>query len=632
MQIAQTKTAAKVAAIVAGLSLVAMSFVAAVPAKADTISDLQAQIAALSAQLAALTGGSSSATVTFSTNLTIGSKGADVTALQKWLIGKGFSIPAGATGYFGAQTKTALAAYQTSKGITPAVGYFGPITRAAVNAEGGTTGGTGTGTVTLTGSGYLRNISEAGDVTTTQYEGGEAKNVLGVSADAQDGDVEIQRVESTFTIANSGGSSNLNKYVSDVSLYLDGKKIASMDPADGTKDGRVWTYRFADLKGAVIKKGATGYLYIKVTPVTSIGADESGDTVTAKFTASGIRAVGGTGLSDTYLTSSDSVVGTGQGFTVSSYIAGTLTVTEGSDNPKASQVAVSSSTTTGVKVLSLNMKAKNTDVKVEDVAVQLGTSDSLSDVISNVYLMKGSTVIKTKTVSSGTFGTTTFDNLGQTIKKDETANYTVVVDLKGDAAYADGTTIVASTTTYGWDVQDSDGATLTPSAGVAGNTQTLTATGITVSLGTPTASVSSADYSGGNDTANFTIPVTVTAGDTDVYIIGTDTKAAASTADSGFAYGTTTTSTQGATQEPTATVSVGNTVTGDSAGAYYKVLANTSRTFTLTVAVIASSTASSGFVGFKVNSIEYGATTAGDSYYTSNLDTFKTGDVFVQRH
>jgi len=34
----------------------------------------------------------------------------------------------------------------------------------------------------------------------------------------------------------------------------------------------------------------------------------------------------------------------------------------------------------------------------------------------------------------------------------------------------------------------------------------------------------------------------------------------------------------------------------------------------------------------KLNSIEYGATTAGNSYYTSNLDTFKTTDVFVQRH
>lgn len=65
-------------------------------------------------------------------DLTIGSTGADVTALQTWLLAKGFSIPAGATGYFGAQTRAALAAFQKASAITPAVGYFGPITRAHI--------------------------------------------------------------------------------------------------------------------------------------------------------------------------------------------------------------------------------------------------------------------------------------------------------------------------------------------------------------------------------------------------------------------------------------------------------------------------------------------------------------------
>ena len=72
-------------------------------------------------------------TYNFATNLTIGSRGADVTALQQILISAGFSIPAGATGYFGAQTRAAVAAYQKAHGITPAVGYFGAITRASFN-------------------------------------------------------------------------------------------------------------------------------------------------------------------------------------------------------------------------------------------------------------------------------------------------------------------------------------------------------------------------------------------------------------------------------------------------------------------------------------------------------------------
>lgn len=65
-------------------------------------------------------------------NLTLGATGNDVIALQNFLIIHGYTIPAGATGYFGSQTQSALVAYQRANGISPAVGYFGPLTRAAI--------------------------------------------------------------------------------------------------------------------------------------------------------------------------------------------------------------------------------------------------------------------------------------------------------------------------------------------------------------------------------------------------------------------------------------------------------------------------------------------------------------------
>ncbi len=117
-----------------GLALgLMLALVVALPAEAATRAEIEAQIAMLRAQLAALTGGSTVVTGQFNVNLTLGSTGGDVTRLQNWLIGKGFAIPAGATGYFGAQTQTALARYQASVGIAPAAGYFGPVTRAKVN-------------------------------------------------------------------------------------------------------------------------------------------------------------------------------------------------------------------------------------------------------------------------------------------------------------------------------------------------------------------------------------------------------------------------------------------------------------------------------------------------------------------
>jgi peptidoglycan hydrolase-like protein with peptidoglycan-binding domain len=70
----------------------------------------------------------------FSQNLTIGSNGPDVIALQQILINKGYltsiSTP---TGYFGSGTRTALEQLQVANGISPASGYCGAKTRAFLN-------------------------------------------------------------------------------------------------------------------------------------------------------------------------------------------------------------------------------------------------------------------------------------------------------------------------------------------------------------------------------------------------------------------------------------------------------------------------------------------------------------------
>ncbi len=76
----------------------------------------------------------------YTRDLTLGSTGDDVIALQTFLISKNLGVKAkalaaaGATGYFGGVTQAALAEYQTSVGITPAAGYFGALTRARVTS------------------------------------------------------------------------------------------------------------------------------------------------------------------------------------------------------------------------------------------------------------------------------------------------------------------------------------------------------------------------------------------------------------------------------------------------------------------------------------------------------------------
>jgi peptidoglycan hydrolase-like protein with peptidoglycan-binding domain len=646
MTIQKKNTFAKVAATIAGLSLVATLLVPGAQAQAQTTTttttsttSLQAQIASLLAQIAQLQAQMGTTVTTssmFTMDLTISSRGAQVTQLQNWLISKGYSIPAGATGYFGTQTRAAVASFQVANGISPTAGYFGPITRARVNAMIGTTatttGGTTTTTTTtvLSGNGRLVNVSSLGDITSDLHEGDSVTKVAGVSLDARDGDVRVQRMDVQFNIATGTNSSNLDKYLDTVSVYLDGKKLGSMDASAGDKDGRVWTLRFADLNG-VIKNGNTGNLYVEVTPVSSIGSSESGKTVTAIIPTDGVRAVGSDGISETYVNSQIS-----EDFTVTTATNGNLTITAANDNPANNQVAVSTSdTTSDVTLLRFNLKAKNQDADINDIPVTLTTSDNnLNDVISTVRLMKGSTVLKSKTVSTGSSQTIVFDNLNQTISQDNTNEYTIEADLKSTSAYAAGTTITASVLNSGsWDASDVNGNTVSPTGSAVGGTVTLNTTGISVAK-VAASTQTTTGLSGGADTTQYAITFKVTAGDDDLFIGRNTTRLASSTVTptasaGGIAYATTTSSTFGVTDNGTTNFSAADTNNGDTASAY-KIPAGTSRTFTLNVSLTATS-ASGGFSGIQLVGVNYSTTsTLGTLYFTSGLDTIKTQDVFMK--
>lgn len=90
------------------------------------------------------------------TSLQYGQSGSDVTKLQQFLISQGMNIPSGATGYFGNETKAAVAAWQQKNGVDNSTGpgVWGPrtiakattITQPASNT-GATNVGTGTGSI-----------------------------------------------------------------------------------------------------------------------------------------------------------------------------------------------------------------------------------------------------------------------------------------------------------------------------------------------------------------------------------------------------------------------------------------------------------------------------------------------------
>jgi len=106
------------------------------------IQSIQTQLAALEAQVSAGSGSGISTTATAITNtssgtsftelLTLGSRDAQVTALQERLTALGY-YSGSITGYYGSATQSAVMKYQTAHSIS-ATGSVGPSTRSALNA------------------------------------------------------------------------------------------------------------------------------------------------------------------------------------------------------------------------------------------------------------------------------------------------------------------------------------------------------------------------------------------------------------------------------------------------------------------------------------------------------------------
>ncbi|HEY4522323.1 MAG TPA: IPT/TIG domain-containing protein [Candidatus Paceibacterota bacterium] len=118
---------------------VALLFVLPISASAQTVADLQTQINALLAQLSAAQGAPVSVVCpNLARTLVRGSRGADVTALQTFLIARGH-MSGTATGYFGVLTEAGVQRFQAEQSVvtsgsarTTGYGSVGTKTRAAI--------------------------------------------------------------------------------------------------------------------------------------------------------------------------------------------------------------------------------------------------------------------------------------------------------------------------------------------------------------------------------------------------------------------------------------------------------------------------------------------------------------------
>ena len=649
MSIANSNIVAKIAAVAAGLALVFSTF--AVPAQAATEAELQAQIDALLAQLKTLSGGTTTGGAAFTADMTIGASGAEVTRLQNWLISKGYAIPAGATGYFGAQTAAALAKYQVAKGITPAAGYFGPMTRASVNAELGTSGGSTGGSTGGNTSGDLEG--GAGSIDDYELLSGlsneevgedeEDVEVAGLEVEVDDGsDIEITAVRLVFE-EGANTNSDFEDYAAEVSIMVDGEEVARVDgdelgeDDDADNDGlNDWTKTISLDGGAIIRAGETGEITVAITGQSNLDSNDVNDSWTVDFTQVRFRDANGASISEDPATGART-------FSFKTFAAAAdaelkVSLTDGDDADEINDAHVldidDSDDTDGVEVLAFTFEVKgDSDLTVDEIPVLFTTVeaagthfDDPDDVAIAASLWMDGDEIASENFSSadadGDTETITFEDLGLELEAGEEYEFVVSVDLMSTADPLDnGDTIkaeIGSTERGNIDVEDEAGEQLVSGdrtgTAVGGAHGTFDA-GITAEFVSADETVTSPET--GADRATLEIVFDVTAFDTDVYVDGS-----AITDETGGS---------GAYQDIVVNNAVGTgvvTTTADSkANDTYLVREGETERFTVTINAPAGT---DGFVSAALESILY-ATSAvdGDTVYNFNMGDYKTDSVYL---
>jgi peptidoglycan hydrolase-like protein with peptidoglycan-binding domain len=523
-----TKTVASKAFVAIVAAAMVFSLVAPA-AKAATAEELQAQIATLMAQIAALSGGTTATApaagaYTFTRSLTIGSTGADVTALQNYLISKGFTIAAGATGYFGAQTASAVAAWQTANGITPAAGFFGPVSQAkymALMAAAPVTPTTPTGTTTTpttpstslgNDEGSLDNFDEVSSDDSNINEG-ETGEVFAFTTEVE-GDVEIDRVD--FYMDTAATSSDASDYFEEAYLMVDGEKVATLDVSDFDEDdyanvavgsGDEYRLRFSDLS-IVLADGDEPEFTVAFKANNSIDSGDLTTDWTIDLETDSVRYTDGKGYTD----SVGSALSESFGFEAEEVAQ--LDITKSSDSPDGTTVEVDDKDTSSqIEIFKFDISEENgVDVTVNDLTMTASTTKiDVTSTIDRVVLYVGGKEVGSETPAAN--GSMTFENLKIEVDADATVEVTAKVIFNGTEDYTEGDSAFLTFNA----VTDSEDANGNKDGDITGSNPTdfssdtfsLRSEGIALELTSIDEVKDGASFSGDKDTGTYTFKFNV---------------------------------------------------------------------------------------------------------------------------
>lgn len=603
----------------------------AAPVQAATADELQAQVTALLAQIAALSGSSSSSCMNFTMNLTMGSNNAEVKALQVYLNKKGYTVAlsgAGSMGmestYFGGLTRSALAKYQAAMGISPAAGYFGPISRAKVNADCTGTGTTGTGTTGTTGlNGGEANLNSF-DLRREDSIGaeGDSKVVFATAKfDVDDGDARVERIKLVASSTNSSLEKNPWKYFSKVYVMDGSKVLTSMSVSsrdDWSEEGSATNIYSLTINnvGYVAREGDRVELSLAFDINDNINSSDLSQSFSLWIPDSGIRATDAAGVQQYTGMTSDKI-----SFGFEAAQNGSLAIRSSDNDPSAAiLVADDVNVSAAYDVFKFDIKnSQSADSLLTDVVIIATTTSNLDALVQKATLsVGGKTFTGDITNVSSTSGKITFPDVNVTLKGDSLTSLSLSTTLARNASGTVQYGVVGSSQTAEG-ASTGDNVAITGTA--SGATHTIALTGIVLAPVSTAQTITTPSSNASDTYGTFTIKFKVTAVEDDAYIASTTS--ALGTAGINYtivgspAFAGTTSS----------LVSVDNaTLTSG----FYKVASGATATFTLSVSLNPSA---AGTYEVDLSSVKFNTTPSLVSASTFTVDTrdgaYKTSPIFI---
>lgn len=446
-------------------------------AHAQSVSDLQAQIAALQAALLKLQGGSMMTPGSFTHDLTVGAKGDNVKMLQDWLISKGHLAAGLNTGFFGNLTRAAVAKFQAANGVSPAAGYWGPKTRAMANSMAGGPK-PGPGPVVVPGSGLAITLASDNPSTGSAVIAG-ASRIGVLSLDMTAGSAGAVTVNG-LKFKKVGVVSDTN--LSAAYLVENGNVVAQyVSISGGTVD-------FGN-PGLVVNPGMSRHLLLAVD--LSSGAN-AGNTLAFNL--------------DTVKTFGDVPVNG-----VSSVMGNSLTVTTVS-NPSLASLTIASASvgtsvyagTQNVLVSQWTLTGSNNPVNLKSIKFKVIGSANKSDV-KNVKLFLNGTQIGTTLAQVDADGSAFFNLMSAPAKINTgSGNLQVYADIMGSPSYTIQFELLNTYDVLGVDSQYNQGVAVTVNGG-AGVSITINQGQITLTTATDTPTGNIALGGSGTTLAKYTI-------------------------------------------------------------------------------------------------------------------------------